>query len=435
MRPAPISARNNFHCRVWPELCAEEIDSPRREYTPRMACSPAMKWTFGLVIIFGAGVLAQDYAQWRGPGRDGTVSFAEPRAWPESLTRRWRVEAGDGYSTPLLVGDTLYVFTRRDGSEVLTSLDAATGVERWRSGYPAPFTPSKPAAAHGPGPKATPVFHAGKVFTLGISGIVAAFDSDTGTLLWRTDPPVEPPFFSAAASPVADGSLVMTHPGNYGPLTAFDAESGQVKWTAGHGGFFQAPLVAVLDGVRQVVTVTQSSVAGISLPDGQLLWEFGYPGATGGTMPVLFGDSIVVSALDKGTTAIRPARQDGKWTVSQAWHTTDVSMYISNPVIIGDTLVGLSRRASGQLFSLDARSGRVLWLGPPREAENIAFAKSGDLLFMLKDTAELIIARTTPQAIVKRYTVADAPTWAQPVISRNRIFVKDVNGVTLWTVD
>jgi outer membrane protein assembly factor BamB len=232
-----------------------------------------------------------------------------------------------------------------------------------------------------------------------------------------------------------DGGLVFANPGNYGPLTAFEPQTGQVKWTAGAGGFFQAPLVATLNGVRQVITVTQKSIMGVSLPDGQILWEFPYPGGTGGTMPVLYRDTIIVSALDKGTTCIRPTRQNGKWTTSEVWHTAEVSMYISNPVVIGDTLVGLSRRASGQLFSLDAQSGKVLWLGPPREAENIAFAKSGELLFMLKDSAELIVARANPQTVIKRYTVADTPTWAQPVISGNRIFVKDVNSIALWTLN
>jgi outer membrane protein assembly factor BamB len=183
------------------------------------------------------------------------------------------------------------------------------------------------------------------------------------------------------------------------------------------------------------VTVTQKSIIGVSVPDGKLLWEFPYPGASGGTMPVLYGDWLIVSALDQGTTCIRPSRKDSEWTATQVWHTTDVSMYISNPVVLGDTLVGLSRRASGQLFSLDARSGRVLWLGPPREADNIAFAKSGDLLFMLKDNAELVIARGTPQAVLKRYVVATTPTWAQPLVSGNRIYVKDVSSLTLWTVD
>ena len=110
-------------------------------------------------------------------------------------------------------------------------------------------------------------------------------------------------------------------------------------------------------------------------------------------------------------------------------------MYISNLVVVRNTLVGLSRRASGQLFALDAANGKTIWLGPPREAENIAFATANDLLFMLKDNAELIVARRNPQTIVKRYTVANTATWAQPVISGNRIYIKDHGSLTLWSVD
>jgi outer membrane protein assembly factor BamB len=251
------------------------------------------------VAALGAVAFGQDYPQWRGPARDGSVAFAEPQAWPDSLTRRWRVDLGEGYSTPLLIGDTLYAFSRQGSDETLTALDAATGTTRWTSGYPAPFTPGKPAAAHGAGPKATPVFHEGRIFTLGISGILAAFDGKSGKLLWRTDAPAEPPFFSAAASPLADGSIVLTHPGNYDALTAFDVQTGLVKWTAGAGGFFQAPLIATIDGVRQVVTVTQKSVIGVSLQDGKILWEFPYAGGAGGTMPILYGNSIIVSALSR----------------------------------------------------------------------------------------------------------------------------------------
>jgi outer membrane protein assembly factor BamB len=55
-----------------------------------------------------------------------------------------------------------------------------------------------------------------------------------------------------------------------------------------------------------------------------------------------------------------------------AWRTTDVSLFLSNPVLIGDRLFGLSERASGRYFALDANTGEVLWLGPPRQATNTA---------------------------------------------------------------
>jgi outer membrane protein assembly factor BamB len=88
----------------------------------------------------------------------------------------------------LVVGSTVYVFSRRDGREVMTALDADRGVERWRTGYDLPYSPSQPTIAHGAGPKATPLFHDGTLFTLGITGIVTAFEATTGKLLWQARP-------------------------------------------------------------------------------------------------------------------------------------------------------------------------------------------------------------------------------------------------------
>lgn len=390
------------------------------------------------IATFVSAQRAQDYTQWRGTDRDGSASgFVEPSSWPKTLTRQWRVEVGEGYGTPLIVADTVYVFTRRDGLEVLTALDAETGRERWRSGYPAGYSPSKPSAAHGSGPKATPLFSSGKLFTQGVSGIVSAFDAGTGKRLWQTREPAEHPFYSAASSPAADGGLIFVHPGNYESLTAFDVNTGAVMWTAGDGGFFMSPLIASFDEVRQAVTVTQSAVIGVSIPDGRLLWSYPWRGGGGGgTMPVVYKDTLIVSA-DTGVTAFKPVRRAGSWVAETIWQTKDVSMYLSNPVVIGDTLFGLSKRNSGHFFAIDARNGNVLWLGAPREAANTAVVKANDLLFLLNDDGELIVARATRERFqpIVRYTVSESATWAQPAISGNRIFIKDAAWLTLWTIE
>ncbi len=380
----------------------------------------------------------RDYAQWRGPSRDGSASaFSEPPEWPEALTLQWKADVGEGYATPLVIGDTVYSFTRREGDEVMAALNVGTGKELWHTGYSASYTPARPVALHGSGPKATPAFLDGKLFTLGISGIVAAFEATSGRLLWRTNAPEESPFFSAASSPIAEQGIVIAHPGNYGPLTAFDAETGIVQWTAGDGGFFASPIVAEIDGSRQVITVTQESVIGVSPDDGAILWQFPWEGGQGGPTPVISGESIVVSGNNLGVAAFRPTRSNGEWTTETLWNTNDVSMYLSSPVLIDDTLFGFSQRASGQYFALDARTGQVLWLGQARQAKNTAVSKAKNLLFLLNDNAELIVARGSRTGIdpFRRYTVADSDTWAQPAISGNRLLIKDVSSLRLWTVD
>jgi outer membrane protein assembly factor BamB len=331
----------------------------------------------------------------------------------------------------------VYTFTRRSHDEVMTALDAKNGRELWSSGYDEPYAPFQAAAAHGAGPKATPAYYGGKLFTLGVSGIVAAFDASSGELLWRTLDPPKPAIFGAAASPVAEAGLVITHPGNYGPLTAFDAQTGALKWTAGEQGFFSAPVVADLAGTRQVVSMTQKHVIGVSLLDGRLLWQYPWSGEQGGITPVVNGDTVIVSSRDAGVGAFKPTRSFGVWKAETVWHTSDVSMYISNPVVIADTLFGLSHRARGQYFALDATTGEVLWLGPGRQAENTAVVKAGNLLFLLNDDEELIVANSNRAEFepLQRYSVADSATWAQPALSGNRMFVKDASSLTLWTLD
>ena len=154
-------------------------------------------------------------------------------------------------------------------------------------------------------------------------------------------------------------------------------------------------------------------------------------------MPIAYGDKLIVSATSSGVLCLRPILRDGSWIVEKVWETSAIEMYISHPIVVGDTLFGFSRRGSGQLFALDARDGRTLWLGEPRFATNVAFAKAGDVLFILKDDASLIIAKANSSRFepLKTYEVADNATWAQPVISGRRLFVKDVTTLTLWTFD
>jgi outer membrane protein assembly factor BamB len=375
------------------------------------------------------------YTQWRGPDRDGSASgFVEPRPWPETLTRAWRVDVGEGYSGPLLSDTTVYTFTRRDGNEVLAALDAATGAARWRASYAAPYRVEDAAARHGAGPKATPLLYGGRIFTMGISGIVTAFDAATGARVWQTPAPKEAATFGAASSPLGEGDLVILHPGNYEPLTAFDAATGAVRWKAGDDGLFTSPVAATLDGVRQIVTVTQSAIIGVSL-DGAVLWTHAFRNNGAGT-PVLYKDTVIVGGLDQGFVAIRPHKAGGAWNADVVWDTKAVSTYFGTPVVVDDAVYGLSDKAAGQLFALDAASGKTLWLGPGRQAASVAAAKSGRLLFFLKDDGTLIVAeaRRTEWEPTKTYAVADSATWAQPAISGNRIFVKDVSSVTLWTV-
>jgi outer membrane protein assembly factor BamB len=151
----------------------------------------------------------------------------------------------------------------------------------------------------------------------------------------------------------------------------------------------------------------------------------------------VYRQTLIISGLEKGITAITPRRHDGKWIAENAWDNQEMSLYMSNAVVAQDTVFGLSNRNSGQYFAIDARTGQTLWKSEPRQGTNAAIVGTDTLLFILEDDGELIVARTNPQnmEILRRFTVADSSTWAQPVVSGSRLFIKDNSTVALWTLN
>ena len=395
-------------------------------------------------LAFSSATVAQDWPQWRGPNRDGAVeSFRAPSPWPERLTEGFKVEVGLGYATPILVSERIYLFTRRGEDEVLTALDAASGKVVWRTSYPAPFPMNPATSRHGPGPKSTPTFAGGRLFTLGMSGIVTAFDAGTGRELWQKPAPPVSPLYHTATSPIVDGDAVILHVGghNDGALTAFDVATGDVRWRwTGDGPAYGSPMGFELSGTRQVVTFTQENFVGVSAATGELLWRRPYTtqSTTTSQTPILFKNHPIEAERGNGITAIDVVRDGGAWSTKNLWHTDEVSKHLSNGVLFDSVLYGLSHLSSGQYFALDLETGRVLWTSEPRQADNAAIVRAGDTIFSLEDDAERVVFRAsrTGFEVLRRYEVAQSATWgAQPTISGSRLFVKDVSMLTLWTWD
>jgi outer membrane protein assembly factor BamB len=392
------------------------------------------------VAILGQGNGA-DWPQFRGPNRDGVVaSFAEPKVWPEKLTQRWKVDVGEGHASPILIGGRVYVFARQGANEVMQALDAATGKPIWQTRYAAAVTVNPAAKAHGPGPKATPTFANGRLYTLGMGGIVTAFDAASGKQLWQKPGTSVLPLYGTSASPLVDRGLVIVHVGgnDQGALTAYDAETGAVKWAWKEDGpSYASAIAADVDGVRQIITLTQDNIVGVSAADGRLLWR--RPFKTEYTQniinPLLVGNTMIIAGYEKPTAAIRLVRKGEQWSAESVWENPGVSLYMSNAVLVGDALFGLSHRNRGQYALVDVKSGKTMWTGMPRQAENAAIVRAGTVVFSLEDDAELVVGRVNAGAFqeLKRYTVASGATWAQPVISGNRLFVKDVSALSLWT--
>lgn len=436
-----------------------------------------MKTTPHLPILAGSilalaltHTLGQDWPQWRGPNRDGkAAAFTAPAAWPKELAAKWKVTVGDGVATPALVGDRLYVFARQEGKEILRCLEAGTGKELWSEGYDS-LGAEGPAGSFS-GPRATPTVADGKVVTLGVRGVLSCFDAATGKLFWRKDEfEGAVPRFYTSASPIVTGGLCIAELGgpDNGGVVAYDVASGDVKWRwTNDSPGYASPVLFTLDGTRYVMAVTDKKIVALGVSDGALAWETPYaapPRGYNAATPIVDGQVLFYAGSGRGVTAVRLAKQGGALTAQELWKNTDNSVQFSSPVLKDGYLYALS--AGNDLFCLNAQDGKTAWTAPLTPATAGASAApppgpgagagrggrgggmggarpgfgsvtdAGKVLMALTPAAELVVFEPSAKAFteVARVKLPGNQTHGYPVLSGQRLFLKDQDSVALLTV-
>jgi outer membrane protein assembly factor BamB len=398
-----------------------------------------------LASIQLSAVFAQDWPQWRGANRDAKATFTPPPTWPKALTKKWQVTVGNGVATPSLVGDRLYVFTRRDANEVISCLNAETGKELWTDKYAAK-EPSGPAGQF-PGPRSSPTVADGKVVTLGARGTLSCLDAASGKRLWRKAETGEeslPRFFTSCSPIVVEGLCIVQFGGEEkGGIAAYDLASGGEKWKwTGDGTAYASPDLLTIDGVKMVIALTANNLVGLAVGDGKLLFESpfavkgmgGYNAAT----PIVGGDVVYISGSFRGTKALKIDKAGDAYQAKQLWTTPrDISVQFDTPVLKNGLLFGISAR--NLLFCLNAETGKVAW--PPERVRGErgygSIVDAGSVLLVLTTNGQLTVCEPSDKKFqqIAKYSVAEDGTYAYPVAAGNRIFIKDFDTVTLWTVD
>lgn len=401
-----------------------------------------------LLILLGvaAPCTAQDWSQWRGPARDGSVSEKNtPATWPETLQRSWRVEIGEGYSSPIVSGGRAFIHGRRDPEEIVSAINLADGKIIWQQKYQASFKKNQYAVEMAKGPHATPLVVGNRIFTLGVTGIVNAWDTATGKQIWTRDfsqsIDTSKLFCGTAASPLAvDGRVVIQVGSDIhgGKILGVDPATGATQWEwTGLGPGYASPIVINPAGKSQIVALTEGSIVGIDAKNGKELWSVPFPDEWHENIvtPLWTGTHLIVSGSRPGTHAFALAENNGKWEATESWKNPDVAMYMSSPVF-GDGLVyAHSSKRKGQFVALDEKTGALRWATEGREGEHASLLLTPRNIIFLTNGADLIVAkRAAPAfAIERRYQVAESSTWSTPVLLGSNILVRDATGLMLLT--
>jgi outer membrane protein assembly factor BamB len=365
--------------------------------------------------------------------------------WPAELQKGWSVEIGEGYSSPVSGSGRVFVHARRDPEEVVSAIDLATGGVAWQQKYAAPVEKNPYAKQMAKGPYATPLLAGGRLYTLGTTAILSAWNASTGALVWQRDfsPRIDTSklFCGTAMSPLLTASGLIVHVGDDrgGTILALDPATGKDKWTTSvRGPGYASPIETTLAGVAQVLTMTTRSVIGVETASGRLLWEFPFDDEWNENIvtPVATAGGVIVSGVRQGTRRLTVAKSGSAWSATAAWHTSDVAMYMSSPVLTRGTLYGHSSKRKGQFVAMDPETGKLLWSTEGRNATSASVVAAGNHLIFLTTESQLIVSPVDAAAFheVRRYTVAPSTIYAQPIVLRDRVIVRDASNLTQWTL-
>jgi len=403
----------------------------------------------GWLLLWMAGLAgAQDWPQWRGPNRDNKVTgFTEPKEWPKELTKKWKTKVGEGDATPALVGDKIYAFGRQGGEEVVVCLDADNGNEVWSDKYKAPEA-RVPGGGH-IGPRACPTVADGKVCTFGVSGVLTCYDAAKGTNLWRKETKDVPGFWASASPLITDGKCIAQIGKSPSKIIAYDLANGEEKWTwSGGETAYGSPVLMTVEKTNMIVAPTKSSIVGINAADGKELWKISFSGQYNSATPFVDGQTVFYSAPgggfgggrgSGGTVAYKIEKKDDAFEAKKIWTKSDCSGIYNTPVLKDGQIYGLSggNRAAAYFYCMNAETGEKLWSDKTERGECAAILDAGSVLIGLSSDKQLVVFKPNKEKYeeVAKYKVADSATWASPIVSGNRIIVKDRDSIILWTIE
>jgi outer membrane protein assembly factor BamB len=373
---------------------------------------------------------AAEWAGFRGRARDSVIRGVRidtdwSRTPPVEL---WRQPIGPGWSSFAVAGDRLFTQEQRGEDEIVSAYEMKTGKAVWKHRDAARFWESNAGA----GPRATPTFHNGRVYTLGGTGILNALDARDGSVIWSrnavADTGATIADWGIAGSPLVVGDVVIVAAA--GTLAAYDLSTGTPRWFGPkNGGGYSSPQLVTIGGVPQIVLLNGPGVISVAPSDGALLWKHAWAGDSIVQPAVIdAGDLLIASgsglASNTGMLRINVAHADGTWSAKERWTSMALKPYFNDFVVHKGHAYGFD---GGILAAIDVADGTRKWKGGRYGHGQLMLLADQNLLVVLSEDGELALVSATPDTFteVARVPAIEGKTWNHPVLAGDVLLVRN----------
>ncbi|WP_339735044.1 PQQ-binding-like beta-propeller repeat protein [uncultured Gimesia sp.] len=380
-----------------------------------------------------------DWPAFRGAERDGIVRDQTIRTdWnkhpPELL---WKHPVGAGWSSFCVIGNRAFTQEQRGEQETVVCYDVQTGNQIWTHTDPVRFSET----LGGVGPRATPTFDEGLLYTMGGIGILNCLKAGTGELVWSYDLLKEGDLknleWGMSGSPLIWENLVIVNQGvqksdskaENQSVIAFHKGSGEKAWASGtHKSSYSAPQFAMLNGTPQVLIFHSKGLESFSPQDGTSLWFFPWTNQPGvnAAQPILLDDTSLYlgSGYGAGSTRLKVTVSDQapEAKVTQDWESQSLKLKFNSAVQRDGFVYGLDE---GILTCLNLETGKRSWKRGRYGYGQMLLVGSHLLILAEDGRVELVKADPEKYEQVAEFQAIAGQTWNHPALAHGKLFVRN----------
>ncbi len=409
---------------------------------------------FSLVIAsFGLFALAADWAQWRGPKRDGASSGTGLlKQWAEDGPQLvWQIDdAGFGFGTPAVVGDRLYLISNTGlDNEFVAALDAKTGKQVWATTLGKVGSPEQKPPY--PGARSTPTVEGERLYALSSDGDLACLEIASGKVVWKkslkSDFGGQPGVWAYSESPLIDGdTLVCTPGGADATLIALNKTNGEMIWKAQVPGGDAAGYASIIpveaSGVKQYIQFLSKGVVSVDAKSGKFLWRYDKTGkGPANIATAVAGDGLVYTSNGfVGGATVKIEGEGDKLAAKELYLERGLPTSIGGSVLVNGHLYGTNPQG---LVCAEFATGKIKWKEKGIGAASVLYADG--LLFLHGENNKMALVEATSEGYREKgkFSLPSPPkhaqrfpaevAWTYPALANGRLYIRDLG--TIWCYD
>jgi outer membrane protein assembly factor BamB len=375
--------------------------------------------------------VAGDWTQFRGPNREGAVRGVKlDLDWtnhPPKLI--WKQRIGPAWSSMIVVGDHLFTQEQRGDIEAVVCLNTATGAELWSHEDRARFFDGQAGA----GPRATPTFQDGKLYTLGATGLLHCFEAANGKLDWTADISAESGapqrMWGYASSPLVAAGIVIVHAGGKDDkgVLAYQADSGKLVWSFAAGNMsYSSPQLIEFDGQQQVLFFGDQGLNAVDPQTGTALWTYAAPGKSWrATQPRRLGPmQVYFGSEDLGSVVLDLHHEQGTWSATRSWSSKALRPAYNDVVVHDGSIYGFD---NDRLCCIRAADGKRQWKDGRFGHGQLLLLADQPALLVVSEQGELALIACNPEQFQElgRLPAIEGKTWNHPTFAHGRLYVRN----------